>query len=179
MEVVERKYRDTTIDNKKYAKRLTEFIDFLVSNGKILEAKYHFSNLYEAKPNHAKTIRLGYILSVATFDNEGVRKFDKLLYDSKPKGVEICWFRLKYYLSVNDHKGCEECCEFMLARPIKREYLRTIIEAFLNLNSYVIASCLIKYLEKEKLTLSSVGSKKVKKIVLHRFVNSVVKVKRG
>ncbi|WP_313210024.1 hypothetical protein [Stutzerimonas nitrititolerans] len=179
MEVVEKKYRDTPIDNKKYAKRLTDFIDLLVSNGKVIEAKYHFKNLYESKPNHAKTIRLGYLLSIAKFDNEGVRKFDKLLYDSKPKDVEICWFRLKYYLSVNDYKGCEDCCALLLSKPIKNEYLRTTIEACLNLNNYVIASHLIKYLEKEKLTLNSIGTKQLRKLVLERFVNSIVKVKCG
>lgn len=179
MEIVEKKYRDTPIHNRKYAKRLTDFIDSLVSNGKIIEAKYHFKYLYEAKPNHAKTIRLGYLLSVATFDNEGVRKFDKLLYDSKPKYVEICWFRLKYYLSVNDHKGCEYCCELLLSKPIKDEYLRTTIEACLNLNNYVIASHLIKYLEKENLTLSSIGNNQLRKLVLEGFVNSIVKVKCG
>ncbi|MDM1717459.1 hypothetical protein [Thiopseudomonas alkaliphila] len=179
MEVVERKYRDTPIDNKKYAKRLTEYIDFLASNGKILEAKYHFRNLYEVKPNHAKTIRLGYSLSIASFDNEGVRKFDKKLYDSKPKDTEIYWFRLKYYLSVNNYKGCEDCCDFLLSKSITNEYLATIIEACINIKSYVIVAHLIKYLKKERLTLSDMVIKQAKKIALQKFVNSLVKVKCG
>jgi len=179
LEIVEKKYRDTPIDNKKYAIRLTKFIECLVSNGKIIEAKYHFRYLFEAKPNHAKTIRLGYLLSIATFDNEGVRKFDGLLYDSKPKDIEISWFRLKYYLSVNDYKNCEDCCAFLLSKSIKTEYLRTIIEACLSLNNYVIASQLVEYLKKEKMTLSDIGNKHLKKIFLERFVNELVRVKCG
>lgn len=179
MEAVEKRYRDTPIDNKKYAKRLTDFIDFLVLSGKVIEAKYHFKNLCEAKPNHARTIRLGYLLSIATFDNEGVRKFDKLLYDSKPKEVEIYWFRLRYYLSVNDYKNCEDCCTFLLSKPIENEYLRIIIEACLNLKSYAIASQLIKHLEKGKMTLSGIGNQRLRKIVLERFVSDLVKAKCG
>ncbi|KFZ32121.1 hypothetical protein IDSA_05495 [Pseudidiomarina salinarum] len=179
MEIVEKKYRGTPIDNKKYAVRLTKFIEHLVSNGKIIEAKYHFKNLFEAKPNHARTIRLGYLLSIATFDNEGVCKFDELLYRSKPKDIEIYWFRLKYYLSVNDYKNCEDCCTFLLSKPIKKEYLRTIIEACLSLNNYVISIQLVKYLKKEKMTLSDIGNKHLKKILLERFINELVRVKCG
>lgn len=179
MEEVEKKYRDTPFGNKKYAIRLTKFIEHLVANGKILEAKHYFRNLCEAKPNHAKTIRLGYSLSIATFDNEGVRKFDGLLYNSKPKDAEISWFRLQYYLSVNDYKNCELCCIFLLSKPIKTEYLRTVVESCLSLNNYVIASYLIKYLEKEKKTLSEIGNKQLKKVVLERFVNNLVRVKCG
>lgn len=179
MEEIEKKYRDTPIGNKKYAKRLSDFIDFLFSNGKVIEAKYHFKKLFDAKPNHARTIRLGYLLSIATFDNEGVRKFDKILYDYKPKDVEIFWFRLQYYLSVNDYKNCEDCCVFLLSKPLKKEYLKTIIEACLNLESYVIASKLIRYLEKEKISLNEIGNKRLRKIVLESFVNELVKVKCG
>ena len=179
MDAIEKNFRDTPIDSKKYAKRLTIFIDYLVKNGKLLEAKYYFKKLSDKKPNHEKTIRLGYSLSIATFDNDGVRKFDKLLYDSKPKDVEIFWFRLKYYLSVNNHKDCEECCEFLLSKRIEIKYLNTIIEACLNLKNYNIAITLIKYLEKEKLTLNSFGMQHIKKLALERLVISIVKVKCG
>ncbi|MDZ4298793.1 MAG: hypothetical protein U0998_05985 [Moraxellaceae bacterium] len=177
MEIVEKKYRDTSIDNKKYALRLTNFIEYLLSNGKIIEAKHYFRSLLEAKLNHARTIRLGYLLSIATFDNEGVRKFDELLYKSKPKDIEIYWFRLKYYLSVNDYKNCEDCCTLLLSKPIKKEYLKTVIEACLRLNNYVIASQLVKYLKKEKIILSEIGNKNLKKIILEKLINELLKVK--
>lgn len=179
MELVEKKYRDTPFGNKKYVIRLTKFIEHLVSNGKIIEAKHYFRNLCEAKPNHPRTIRLGYLLSIATFDNEAVRKFDRLLYDSKPKDIEMCWFRFQYYLSVNDYKNCEHCCTFLLSKQIKKEYLETIIEACMSLNNYMIASHLIKYLKKEKMILSDIGNKHLKRIVLEKFVNELVRVKCG
>ena len=179
MEAIEKKYRDTPVDNKKYSKRLSDFIDFLFSKGKVIEAKYHFKKLCNAKPNHARTIRLGYLLSIATFDNEGVRKFDKLLYDSKPKDVEIFWFRLRYYISVNDYKNCEDCCVSLLSKPLEDECLKTVIEACFNLKSYVIACKLIRYLEKEKMTLNDIGNTQLRNIVLERFVNKLVKVKCG
>jgi hypothetical protein len=179
LEVLESKYRDTPTGSKKYVKRITEYINFLVSHGKIVEAKYYFINLYAVKPNHIKTIRLGYSLSITTFDNEGVRKFDKMLYDSKPNDIELYWFRLKYYLSVNNHKGCEECCEFLLSKETTHKYLSTIIEACLNLESYKIAVYLIKYLNKERLKLTDQGSNEIKKIVIRRLASSLGNIKHG
>lgn len=177
MEAIEKKYRDTPVDNKKYAKRLSDFIDFLFSNGKVIEAKYHFEKLCNVKQKHSRTIRLGYLLSIATFDNDGIRKFDKLLYDTNPNDIEILWFRLKYYLSVNDNRNCENCCTTLLSRTLEKECLTTIIEACFNLKSYVIASNLIRYLEKEKIKLSEIGNKNLKAIVLEKLINELLKVK--
>lgn len=177
LEVVEKMFRDTPKGNKKYAKRLTEYISFLVSKGRIIEAKHFFHDLYDYKPNHARTIRLGYSLSIASFDNEGVREFDRLLYDSKPKDIELCWFRLKYYVSVNNRAACEEISEFLLSKTVKDEFLNTIFEACIHQESYAIAVNIIKYLKKERLTLKGLGDKKIKKIALQRFVDSLVKFK--
>lgn len=177
MEVIEKKYRDTSVGNKKYAKRLSDFIDYLFSKGKILEARYHFEKLHDAKPIHVRTIRLGYLLSIATFDNDGVRKFDKLLYDANPKDVEIILFRLKYYLSVNDYRNCEICCTSLLSQKINKEYLTTIFEACFNLKSYVIASNIINHIEKEKIKLNKIGNENLKHIILEKLVNELLKIK--
>lgn len=177
MEIVERKFRDTPRRSKKYAKRLTEYINYLVEKERILEARHFFHRLYEEKPNHTRSIRLGYSLSIASFDNEGVRKFDKLLYDSKPSDIELYWFRLKYYLSVNNFKSSEESCEALLSKTITPEYLNTIFETCVHQKSYAIAVNILKYLERERLTLSESGNKQIKKIVLQRFADSLVKIK--
>lgn len=177
MELVEKKYRDTPEGNKKKTKSLTDYISFLILKGRILEAKYFFDPLYEVKPNHAKTIRLGYALSISLFDNAGVKKFDKLLYDSKPSGSELAWFRLRYYHSVNNHKGCEDSCYHLFSKKINNEYLRTIIEICINKNSYVISKNLIRYLDKKRFKLSDPGNKQIKKIILQRFIEIIVKVK--
>ena len=171
MEVVEKKYRDTPKSSKKYAKRLTDYISFLMSKGRNLEAKHFFRILQEAKPTHAETIRLGYSLSIATFDNEGVKVFDKLLYDSKPSEIEICWFRLKYYLSVNDYQSCEETCVCLLSKRLENDHLNTIYEACIYLKSYVIAQNLLKYLKKEDLMFKDVGTRKIKKIIIQKLVD--------
>jgi hypothetical protein len=177
LEIVERKFRDTPRGTKKYAKRLTEYINYLIAKERILEAKHFFHRLYEEKPNHTRTIRLGYSLSIASFDNEGVRKFDKLLYDSKPSDIELYWFRLKYYLSLNNFKSLEESCEDLLSKTIAPEYLNTIFEACVHQKSYAIAVNILKYLEREKITLSTRRNKQIKNIALQRFANSLVKIK--
>lgn len=177
MDIVEKKFRDTPRGSKKYAKRLAEYINFLFLKGRVLEAKHFFHSLYEYKPNHARTIRLGYSLSIATFDNEGVRRFDSLLYDSKPTDIELYWFRLRYYISVNNRAACEECCGFLLSKPMKAEYLNTIFEACMHQESYSIALNIIKYLKREKLALNDSGNKQIKKIVLQRFVEILINIK--
>lgn len=177
LEAVEKKFRDTPKGNKKYAKRLTEYIDFLVSKGRILEAKHFFYKLYDCKPNHAKTIRLGYFLSIASFDNEGVRRFDRLLYDSRPEDSELCWFRLNYYISVNNRAACEEISGFLLSKTVSGEYLNTIFEVCIHQESYAIAVNIINYLEKERLALNEAGNDRIKKIVLRELMESLVRYK--
>lgn len=179
MELIERRYRDTPRGKKRYAKRLTEYISHLVLKGRILEAKHFFHSLYEDKPNHVITIRLGYSLSIASFDSEGVRKFDKLLLDSNTKEAELNWFRLKYYLSVNDRKNCESSCGFLLSTTIKLEYLDAILEACVHQGSYAIVVNSIKYLEKENRALSGSVIQKIKNIALQRFVENLEKIRYG
>lgn len=179
MEEFEYKYRSTPPESKKYVKRLTEFINSLMSNGKIIEAKHHFKNLYKAKPNHIKTIRIGYLLSIATFDNEGVIKFDKLLFDSRPRDIEILWLQLKYYLSTSDQKGCEHCCKKLLSQKIKSEQLTTAIDACLNLESYEIAADLVNYFKRERIKLNINGEISLKKILIKRLINRIAENKIG
>lgn len=179
MEIIEKKYRETPVGHNKYVKRLTTYINDLVSKGRIIEAKHFFCLLYEKKPSHDKTIRLGYSLSIASFDNVGVKKFDKKLYDSKPLDIELTWFRLKYYLSVNNRKHCEDSCALLLSKTIKKEYLDTIIEACMNQSNYVIAVHLVRHFEKNRLKLSDKGNKRIKKIVLQRLLDSIEGAKYG
>ncbi len=179
MEVVERRFRDTPKENKKYIKRLIEYISFLIFKGRVIEAKHFFHVLYKHKPHHARTIRLGYSLSIASFDNEGVRQFDRLLYDSKPKDIELYFFRLKYYISVNNLKNIEECCVFLLSKGLKKEQLNIVIEVCFNFESYVVASNLVKYLQKERLKLNDDGHEKIKRICLQRLVEVLEEAKCG
>jgi len=180
LELVEKKYRDTPEGHKKYAKRLTDYLNFLIQKERFLEAKYFFDFLYKVKPNHARTIRLGYTLSISLFDKDGVRNFDKLLYDSKPSENELTWFRLKYYYSVNDRKNFEECCESLLAKnSLKDKQLNTIIEICLRQESYEISINLIKYLSRNGLSLNDPGSRKIKNIVIKKLIGYISKVKNG
>lgn len=176
LEIVEKKYRDTPAGHKKYTKRLTQYINHLISKGRVLEAKHFFVLLNKEKPNHPTTIRLGYTLSIASFDTEGVRHFDKLLCGLQLSEIELMWFRLKFYLSVNNKIRCEECCIFLLSKIIKKEYLHVIIEACLKLKIYAVAAELEKYLKKEKLMLSVAGSRELKEVVIQRLFEIIKKV---
>ena len=70
LELVEKKFRDTPYGHKKYLKRLNDYINYLIKNGRILEAKHFFNKMQQARPNHIKTIVLGYELAIKTFDNK-------------------------------------------------------------------------------------------------------------
>lgn len=179
LEAVERKFRETIKQNPKYVQRLTEYIDHLASKGKIIEAKYYFHLLYLIKPGHPRAVKLGYDLSIATFDSEGVRRFDKLLFDSKPRDEEIAFFRLKYYISVNNVQNVEECCLFVLSKCIKSEYLQIVVEACVNFKSYSIARSLIEYFDKNRLILSRPFEARIRRILLQHFLNLITEHKCG
>lgn len=177
MEIVERRYRDTTKENKEYTRRLAEYIDFLRCKGRILEAKYFFSLFDEEVINNPAIIRLGYSLSIASFDREGVIKFDELLRKSMPSNIELCCFHLEYYISVNDLENCEKTSEFLLSNFLPKECLDIVIEACINLQSYSITANLAKYLEKVGLEIDSLNAKEIKKIAYQRLVKSIERLK--
>lgn len=173
MELIEKKFRDTPEQHNKYAKRLTEYINFLIQKERFIESKYFFKILYKIKRNHPITIRLGYSLSISLFDSTGVQEFDALLYRSKPLETELVYFRLKYYYSTNDYKNCVECCEFLFSRKLNKEQLDTIIEICLNQKSYAISNYLIKYIVKEKIRLSDQGNKLIKNILIQKLADVI------
>lgn len=107
MEETEKIFRATAATSRKYPKRLTEYIDKLVKRGRTLEAKHFFLDLCKVAPSHEKTIRLGYTIAIATFDNDWVYKYDKLLSNSEKNKNEVLWFRLRYYQSQNNIAACE------------------------------------------------------------------------
>lgn len=181
LELVEKHYRDTPVTHKKHVKRLTDFIDYLIKERRIIEAKHFFVKLYELKPHHSKVIRLGYELSIATFDKDGVKKFDKLFLDSKPTDAEVIWFQLKYYHSVNNRQMCAICCEQLLSKKISQEYLQTVSEVCVKQNSYAIAVSLLNYLERERLRLrpSDSGYRHLKKVLVQGLADTIVRVKNA
>ena len=172
---IEQSYRDTSISSRKYLKRLTDFVSDLVERRRYLEANYFFSQLCEVSPNHKLTIRLGYTIAIATFDNDSVLKYDKLLTDSTSDSCELLWFRLRYYQSRNDISACEVLCCHLLKKRLISEYLPIIIEICLERNNYIIAEALAQHLAETQKALSPLNSNGMKKIVITRFVENLRK----
>lgn len=170
MEEIEQCYRDTSTTSRKYLKRLTEYVSELVKRGRYLEAKHFYLELCEISPNHGKTIRLGYSIAIAVFDNDGVLKYDKLLTDSSPDINELLWFRLRYYQSRHNISACEAASGELLENRLNQEYLSTIVEVCLERQSYIIAEPLVRYLVNNRLTLSLPASKRLKQIVIVRLI---------
>lgn len=176
LETLEQEYRETPLNSKKYAIRLTNYIDGLLSKGRVFEAKHYFKKLIEAKPNHLRTIKLGYSISISSFDNEGVRKFDSQLYQSQPKKIELLWFRLKYYISVNNIKDIESHCEYLLSHKLNHDQLSTILDICINHHNYFIVKNTCYYLKRNNMRLEGKGIKSIKNIALQQLVNTLTKV---
>lgn len=176
LEALEKEYRETPLNSKKHAVRLTNYIDGLLSKGRVVEAKYYFKQLIKEKPNHLRTIKLGYSISISSFDNEGVRKFDSQLYQSRSSKIELLWFRLKYYISINNIRDVESHCEFLLSKKLNREQLNTILDICINSKNYFIVSNLCKYLKRNKMRLEGTGIISIKKIALQQLVDTLTKV---
>lgn len=173
MEDIEKNYRDTPSTNKKYTKRLTEYIETLIKHGRNLEAKHFFSELSRISPHHKKTIRLGYTIAIATFDNDMLIKYDKLLLDSNPETRERLWFQLRSYHSLNNTSACEAVCCVLLNENPAREHISTILEVCLERKSHTIATPLVLALAKHRLMLNPKTEIKLKKLLIEKLINTI------
>lgn len=177
MEETEKIYRATATISRKYPKRLTDYIDALVKRGRLLEAKHFFLELCKVGPNHERTIRLGYTIAIATFDNDWIYKYDKLLTDSAQDSSEVHWYRLRYYQSQNNIKACESTSCQLLQTKLNADQLSTILEVCIERNSYTIAEPLSKYLSINHITLTPQYNNWLKKIVITRLASSLQRFK--
>ncbi|HHX8554620.1 TPA: hypothetical protein ACVO14_002406 [Vibrio alginolyticus] len=179
MEVIEKKLRDTPKDHRKYLKRLSEYIRYLIENGRILEAKHFFNKLQEVKPSHIKTIILGYELAIKTFDNESVVLFDRALYDSKHDEELLLRMRLKYYYSVNNEKQFTSLVEYLLfEKTIKTETFHLIGELIIAQNTYKPISTLVNYLKSKKRMLHKQVEGQVRRVVLQKLVDTLAESRK-
>ena len=173
LEQSEKIYRATVKTSRKYPKRLTDYIDALVKHGRLLEAKHFFLDLCQLGPNHPKTIRLGYTIAIATFDNDWIYKYDQLLTTSTKDSSEVYWYRLRYYHSQNNITACENTsCELLKAK-LNTHRLSTIIEVCMARRSYLIAQSLAEYLSINHVTLTPQYNKLLKQIVITRLTHSI------
>ncbi len=173
LEDTERNYRDTLATNRKYPKRLTEYVSALVKCGRYLEASYFFLELCKISPHHEKTIRLGYTIAIASFDNDGILKYDKLLTDSDPDISELLWFRLRYYQSQNNIFYCVTVSRELLEKRLNPEYLSTILEICIERQSYAIAEPLARYLAKHQLAIAPPMSNWFKQIIIAKLIETL------
>lgn len=176
LDSLEKEYRETPLNSKKYTVRLTNYIDGLLSKGKVVEAKHYLKKLIEVKPNHLRTIKLGYSISISSFDSEGVRKFDSQLYQSRSSEIDLLWFRLKYYISVNNIKDIESHCEFLLSKKLNNEQLNTILDLCINSKNYFIVGNLCNYINRNNMRLAGSGITSMKKIALQKLADTLTKV---
>lgn len=174
MELIEKQLRNTPSGHKKYLKRLSDYVKYLSENGRILEAKYFFSEINKLKPNHIKTIILGYELAIKTFDNESVIFFDRALYDTEVDKEILLVMRVKYYYSVNDEKEFTQLIEHLLfGFKVKKITLELIVELVINQNSYKPISILLRYLKDKSLLLNKQTEGAVRWIVLQKLVDTL------
>lgn len=175
LEQYENIYRATEKSSRKHIKRLTDYITALVDSGRFLEAKHFFYELCESENNHPRTIRLGYAIAIATFDIDGIRKYDHLLINSTKDMDEVYWYRFCYYHSVGKIKACEDTACELLKSKLTLDRLSEIIDACILRKNYLIAQSLAKYLSENKLKLSLRHEKLLKKIIITRLANSILR----
>lgn len=174
MELIEKQLRNTPSSHKKYLKRLNDYVKYLAKNGRTLEAKYFFNEIKQLKPNHIKTIILGYELAIKTFDNESVLFFDRALYDSKHDKEILLTMRLKYYYSVNNEKEFTHLVEHLLLEcKISKTTFELIGELVINQNSYKPISILLRYFKSKGQLLHKQTEGRVRWIVLQKLVDTL------
>ncbi|MUJ29745.1 hypothetical protein GNP73_17405 [Aliivibrio fischeri] len=171
MEIIEKKFRDTTIANKKYVKRLTDYIYFLMDKERVVESKYYFDKLIALKPLHIKTNVLGYKLAIKTFDNESVVKFDKLLCKQRYNEELLLTLQLQYYYSVNSkHNFSKVACFLLNKKSLTEKTFSDIGLLILSQDCYEPIAGLCKYLHKNNKSLHKTAESRVRKTVLHKLI---------
>lgn len=177
LDLIEKKYRETPKENRKYVKRLSDFIRDLMDKGRIIESKYYFSELMELKPDHIQTHVLGYKLSIKTFDNHGVAYFDELLSQQRYREELLLCLRLQYYYSVNDmSKFSESACYMLTKKNLDKESLETIFQLVISQHCYEPIAKLCHYLKRDRKYLNKQAENKVKCIALQRLADSLVEI---
>ncbi len=177
MDDLEKKFRHTPLGHKKYYKRLSDFINFLISKGRVLEAKYYFQILIQSRPDNLKTNMLGYEISIKSFDSEGVARFDKFLCDNSKKIVDVQILQLEYYYSVSNSKGFLFVLEHILLNKLKPDILNKVIGLVVTFESYASIKTLLSYLKRNKLMLNTKADARIKRVVLQEFSNVLVRIK--
>lgn len=172
------KYSVTNRSSNKYAKNLTKLITFLVTTGRFIEARFYLDQLEKTHSGNIISIRLGYKLAIALFDNKTVIKYDNLLFLNRKSDFELEWYRLQYYYSVNNIPEIIKSTKFLLSKKnLEQEYIQTILEVVWNIRDYRIALMLHKYIIKNRMCLAPQMEQLIRNIVLEKLRNCLVEYK--
>lgn len=172
------KYLATNSSSKNYAKKLTKLINLLILKGRFLEARFYLDQLEQTHGGNIISIRLGYKLAIVLFDNQKVIKYDELLYLNKKTDVELEWYRLQYYYSVNNIPRIKESYNFLLSNScLMQNHIKTILEVVWNTQDYELTVMLHKYAIKNKLRFDNQMDKLIRNVVLENLRNSLVMCK--
>lgn len=178
LEDIFNKYLSVAPSNGNYAKKLTKLITFFISKGRFLEARFYLDQLEKTHSGNIISIRLGYKLAITLFDNKRVIKYDNLLYINRKSDLELEWYRLQYYYSVNNIPQIIGCIKFLLLNnALDRLYMETILQIVWNIRNYEIASMVKKYAVKNRLILDVQMDKMIRNIVLEKLRDSLVEYK--
>lgn len=178
LEDIADKYFNTDSSSRNYAKRLTKLITFLISKGRFIEARFYFNQLEKMNSKNIISICLGYKLAITLFDNDGVLKYDKLLYSNGKSESELEWYRLQYYYSVNNIPQIIKCFKFLLSKHnLERDYIETILQVAWNIHNYELAIMVHRYVMKNRLQLTAQMDKLIRNIVLENLRDSLVMYK--
>lgn len=178
LEDVFEKYLVANRSSRNHVKKLTKLINFFISKGRFLEARFYLDQLEKTHSGNIISIRLGYKLAIALFDNHRVIKYDNLLYINKKSDLELEWYRLQYHYSVNNIPQIIGCIKFfLLNKVLDRLYMETILQIVWNIRNYEIASMVKKYAVKNRLILDVQMDKMIRNIVLEKLRDLLVEYK--
>lgn len=176
LDTAEIKFRETPESNSKYAKRLTRYIEFLLSSDRILESEFYFKKLHKLKQDNLVTAVLGYKISIKTFNKGGVLHFDKIIFDMKNPKNEIThlWLQLQFYYSQNNATlSTSHACFLLLNHELDSNVLTTIIEIAINTHNYKIASTLTYYMRENRITPGSQLESNMKRIAIKKLADTL------
>lgn len=169
------KQLSSKLSDRNYAKKLTKLITFFVSKGRFLEARFYLDKLEKTHSVNIISIRLGYKLAIALFDNKRVGYYDKLLCSKIKNNSELEWYRLQYYYSVNNIPQIRNSSKLLLSNNnLERQYIETILQVTWNIDDYELTVMVHAYAMKKRFHLTAQMTKVIRSRVLEKLRNLLV-----
>ncbi|MCH9690962.1 MAG: hypothetical protein K0U59_02680 [Gammaproteobacteria bacterium] len=175
MDVVEINYRKKTERKKNKIKATTRYIEFLIENDHLLEAKHFLNELALLEPKGVQATVLEYKIAIRTYDYPKVVEADGKLHQMGIEQHKLLALELEFFCTRNIFSKAAKCIDLLLdEEELPPTTLQLVIEAVFHINNYPLLVRVIDWLKRKNINLSQRAMADAKRVALHGLSNTLV-----